>query len=167
MQFRSGETPFYDPKTAPKTAQDRPNTAPRKSFFGFVFVSDFGAFWVLFWSHFGLQNRPKLEWSPGLVKVKTTKADPWAPKMPQEPPQTSLRPPKASQKTPEDAPNDQTSTQDTPKTTRNRSSQLSISYLYLISSPHLIQDHPRCIRELPRGVPDPPGGTEDPFNPMI
>ena len=29
MQFRLGETPFYDPKTTPKTTPDRSQTNPR------------------------------------------------------------------------------------------------------------------------------------------
>ena len=88
----------------PRSSQDGPKTTPRRSskvcFFVFVFIFDFGAFWVPFWSHFGLQNRPKLECSADPVELKTTKVDPWAPKMPQEPPKTHPRPPKTAKDLP-------------------------------------------------------------------
>ena len=41
---------------------------------------DFGAFWVPFWSHFGLQNRPARPAMLGLKASKTASSGPWRPK---------------------------------------------------------------------------------------
>ena len=78
MQFRLGETLFYDPKTIPKSTQDRPKTAPRRysraSFFFFVFDIDFGASWLRFWPHLGpllgSQNFPKSSAQRALLSQK-------------------------------------------------------------------------------------------------
>ena len=65
-----------------------------------VFVFDFGRFGVDFWLHLGSPNRPSSDPALGLVELKTTKVDPWAPKMPQEVPKSPKKAPKRLQETP-------------------------------------------------------------------
>ena len=67
-------------KTTPKTSQDRPKTAPRRSsrpsFFVIVFVFDFGPSWVRFCFILAPLWAPKSRASPGLVGFKMTLNDP-------------------------------------------------------------------------------------------
>ena len=89
-------------------AQDRPKMPPRslqdglreRLVFLIVFVFDFGRFGVDFWLHLGPQNRPSSDPVLRLVEPKMTKADPWAPKMLQEPPNRHPRPPKSAKELP-------------------------------------------------------------------
>ena len=112
---------FMTPRRSPRTTQDRPKTAPRRSsrasFFDFVFDIDFGPSWVASWPHLGSllgsQNWPKLGWAAHPVEFKTTLTAQDAPRRPQDRP----RRPQDSQKTPQDIPK---GSQDTPKTTKNR-----------------------------------------------
>ena len=70
----------FDPKTAPKTTQDRPKTAARRSSRAFFFRPRFrhrfssvlGRNLASSWLPFGLQNRPKCRGSAGLNVLKTT-----------------------------------------------------------------------------------------------
>ena len=114
-----GKTHFVDPRWVPRSTRDGPKTAPRRSstasFFVLVFVFDVGAFWVPYWSHFRLQNRAKFRASTGLVELKKTKVDPWAPKMPQEPPKRHPRPPKIAKDLPRPPENGPRCSQDAPK----------------------------------------------------
>ena len=61
MQFRLGETPFYDPKTLPKTTQDRSKTRPRWIKKAAFFVLMFDSFLGHFGCPIGLQNDSVLE----------------------------------------------------------------------------------------------------------
>ena len=69
-----------------------------------VFVFDSGPFFGTFWFHFGLPNRPKFRASTDLVGLKTTKVDPWDPKMPQEAAKTPQEVAKTAQDDPQEPP---------------------------------------------------------------
>ena len=110
-------------------------------------VSNLGVFWMSFWSHFGLPDRPKCRASAHLEELKTTKVDPWAPKMPQEPPKTHPRPPKTLPRRP----------QGPPQTAQDACKMLPNDLKLSQDAPKTPHDLPRETKEVTR---DPQDGTK-------
>ena len=136
----------FDPKTAPKTTQDRPKTAPRRSSRAFFFRLRFRhRFWSVLgrnlassWLPFGLQNRRKLERPTGLVELKTTLTTQDGPRAAQDPSKTPKDPPRPTQKTTQTPPKrpkiDPRPSQNDQSSIHPSSSSLIIFSLLLLSS---------------------------------
>ena len=83
---------------APKTIQDRPKTAPRRSLRGFLFASnfvcDFGPFWLPFWCHFGALLEPQIGHFRGQFFIDFCISCQERPKRPSRAPKRRSRAPK-------------------------------------------------------------------------
>ena len=106
----------FDPKTAPKTTQHRPKTAPRRSsrcvFFASIFIFDFGRSWVRFWLPKGRPKGAKIGhvWHRFFIDFCMSFQD--RPKSGQERPKS---PPRAPKSVPRGAQERPKSAQESPK----------------------------------------------------
>ena len=141
----------FDPKTAPKTTQDRPKTAPRRSsrgvFFASIFIFDFGRSWVGFWLPKGRPKRAQIGhfWHRFFIDFYVSFQD--RPKSGQEPPRASQEPPKSAQERPKSAQERPNRTQNHPRVSKKHPKSTPRAAQERPRAPQESQEQPRCGQE--------------------